>query len=621
MKKALPQISTFKKALVILTILFSVELLILTLMSLYDITYLQGQPTSQTKATIPTSSDIKADTITISSNNLDELDILPSSYDTLKTQFGAFSPNELTTFLRYAAVLKTGSQNTITEGYSYLLTSNTNILIPQVYIDQYLTNKILNISQQLEQENKNNTDLVPYIKISEDSTLLKALNLCIQTNLEKYLNGEACTDELIKITDEDFAPTLSFLAQSLKYTPYSDSNDYQKYISNNQYIYALNHPSSTESEQNTNTNYNNNVYLDLNSEHLRKLTLILNYINLISQNLKVSSDTTKDIENLSQIIAELSQYEYGQEIPQEIKNLIYDDALNIVPASIEYAKANPTISYLIKCISSDNTVETFVSPMYTFTGSDQNPLSSLSFEINDQNFEEPYDVTPATQARGTVRIPIFMYHRIEPVPVGQDKFKTGLYVDPVDFEKQMAYLVKKNYKTINSLEYYNLLKAGKNPVQKTVMITFDDGSLGQYTTAYPILKKYGLTAVFYIISQRSGINGTQAREMSDNGMEIGSHSARHPDLTKVTDPAQLSSEIISSKYALQSATGKTVSSFCYPGCGYNATVLSYVGSAGYITATSCGSKIDNYPAHAYTLSRVHAFGDMQSFKNLLSGVH
>ncbi len=127
--------------------------------------------------------------------------------------------------------------------------------------------------------------------------------------------------------------------------------------------------------------------------------------------------------------------------------------------------------------------------------------------------------------------------------------------------------------------------------------------------------------MFYIISQRSGINQTQTKEMSDNGMEIGSHSARHPDLTKVTDPEQLSSEIISSKYALQSATGNTVSSFCYPGCGYNGTTLSYVISAGYTTATSCGSKIDNYPGHVLTLSRVHAFGDMQSFKNLLSGVH
>jgi peptidoglycan/xylan/chitin deacetylase (PgdA/CDA1 family) len=107
--------------------------------------------------------------------------------------------------------------------------------------------------------------------------------------------------------------------------------------------------------------------------------------------------------------------------------------------------------------------------------------------------------------------------------------------------------------------------------------------------------------------------------MSDNGMDIGSHSAHHPDLTKVSDPDQLSAEIISSKYALQSATGKNVASFAYPGCGYNSTTLSYVASAGYAIAVSCGSTIDNYPGHALTLSRVHAFGSMDSFKNLLSG--
>ena len=183
----------------------------------------------------------------------------------------------------------------------------------------------------------------------------------------------------------------------------------------------------------------------------------------------------------------------------------------------------------------------------------------------------------------------------------------------------MAYLVKKNYKTISAQEYSDILKTGKNPTQKTTMLTFDDGVLNQYSTGYPILKKYGLTGVFYIISQRSGINQAQTKEMSDNGMDIGSHSAHHPDLTKVTDPSELSAEIVSSRYALQNATGKPVTSFCYPGCGYNSTTLSYVASAGYTIAVSCGATIDNYPSHALTLARVHAFGSMDSFKNLLSG--
>jgi peptidoglycan/xylan/chitin deacetylase (PgdA/CDA1 family) len=166
-----------------------------------------------------------------------------------------------------------------------------------------------------------------------------------------------------------------------------------------------------------------------------------------------------------------------------------------------------------------------------------------------------------------------MYHQITQAPAGQNSFQTGLYVDPSDLEKEMAYLVKKNYKSITPLEYYNLLMSGENPTQKTVMITFDDGVENQYTNAYPILKKYDLTGVFYIIAQRSAITAAQSKEMSDNGMVIDSHSSTHVDLTKVTDPTQLSYEVISSKYALQTTTGKTVYSFAYPGCGWNSETV------------------------------------------------
>ncbi|KKQ11094.1 MAG: putative xylanase/chitin deacetylase, partial [candidate division WS6 bacterium GW2011_GWE1_36_69] len=129
--------------------------------------------------------------------------------------------------------------------------------------------------------------------------------------------------------------------------------------------------------------------------------------------------------------------------------------------------------------------------------------------------------------------------QLESPPKGQSSFRSGLYVDPLDFEREMAYLVKKNYKTASSAEYYKILKSGKNPKQKTVMITFDDGVRNQYTNAYPILKKYGLTGVFFIVSQRSGIMGTQMKEMTANGMEIGSHSAQHQDLMKISDPKVL----------------------------------------------------------------------------------
>ena len=618
-KKDLPQISVFKKTLVILGILFSLEILALTIMTIFDLTGIGLNTKSQAKAFSFNAKNLKGEDITVSTQAIEELDLLPSSYESLTTTLGTFSPHELTTFLRFGKTTKTSDQTNLTDAYKKLLETNANILIPQTYIDKVLLEKIYDISEQLKEQNRNSEEILPYIAISNDSVIIQKLNQCIQDNIDAYLEGETCTEIVQKITNEDLSPTLSFLTQSLMYTLDTEQKDFNRYVSNNLHMYTLNNSTKSGYTQNENSPYTNSIMLDINAEHLRKLSLISAYLNLLSQDIDIPQEISQEIEEFSTLIDFLSQYSYGTEIPEEIAQLIQNPAINLQSSNTTIGELEPKVAFLIKSMSVNSTIETFVAPIYTFTGTDETPIPSLTFDVNDNNFDEPYDVTPAAQSKGTVRVPIFMYHRIEPVPEGQSSFKSGLYVDPLDFEKQMAYLVKKNYKTITTTEYAELLKTGKNPTQKTVILTFDDGSTGQYTTAYPILKKYGLTGVFYIISQRSGINQAQTKEMSDNGMEIGSHSSRHPDLTKVTDPDQLSSEIISSKYALQSATGKTVSSFCYPGCGYNSTVLSYVGSAGYTTATSCGSKIDNYPAHIYTLSRVHAFGDMQSFKNLLSG--
>jgi peptidoglycan/xylan/chitin deacetylase (PgdA/CDA1 family) len=386
-------------------------------------------------------------------------------------------------------------------------------------------------------------------------------------------------------------------------------------------MYQLAKKQDTTVENTTNINISN-VYLDLNNDHIHKAQLIANYLTQAYKQLNLdNTQINNQISSLNSLIQTLDSYKYGDTIPSSIANFLSSSSLNI-SSDDNHLPLDNQIEFLVKSLDINGQTQTFVAPMYVFSSTDKKfPIPSLTFTINDDNFNEDYDVTPASQVKGTVRVPIFMYHQITQAPAGQNSFQTGLYVDPSDLEKEMAYLVKKNYKSITPLEYYNLLMSGENPTQKTVMITFDDGVENQYTNAYPILKKYDLTGVFYIIAQRSAITAAQSKEMSDNGMVIDSHSSTHVDLTKVTDPTQLSYEVISSKYALQTTTGKTVYSFAYPGCGWNSETVSYVTSAGYLLGMSCGSTIDNYPQYRLELSRVHAFGDMQSFKNLLSNVH
>ena len=228
-----------------------------------------------------------------------------------------------------------------------------------------------------------------------------------------------------------------------------------------------------------------------------------------------------------------------------------------------------------------------------------------------------YDVPPAPQKANSVRIPVLTYHHVAPLPNGSAR---DYFVSPKIFDEQMAYLAEKNYNILTPKEFYDILQTGKNPKQKSVMLTFDDGNKDNYDNAYPILLKYGFTGVFYVPSNRRGISNSQLKEMSNNGMTIDPHGKTHMLLSKITDPAVLYDELVVSKINIQNITGKTSISFCYPGCEYNGTVTSTLASNGYLLGFSCGESIDHRIGSRFVLSRMHVYNDMANFKSILSGV-
>ena len=78
----------------------------------------------------------------------------------------------------------------------------------------------------------------------------------------------------------------------------------------------------------------------------------------------------------------------------------------------------------------------------------------------------------------------------------------------------------------------------KNSRPNTV-ITFDDGHLTNYTIAFPVLRKFGFRAEFFItpgqIADSNRIKVHQLKEMIDNGMAIGSHGLTHAYLDDLDD--------------------------------------------------------------------------------------
>lgn len=223
---------------------------------------------------------------------------------------------------------------------------------------------------------------------------------------------------------------------------------------------------------------------------------------------------------------------------------------------------------------------------------------------------------PTVQAKNSVRIPVLTYHHVAPIPA---KSAPDYYVTPEVFEQQLAFLAVSGYQTLTPDEYYNYLQAGKNPERKSVLLTFDDGASDNYRYAFPLLKKYGFSGTFAIVSSRSGISSAQLKEMAQAGMVIASHTSTHPDLTKI-DPAALASELAASRAALQAMSKSQVDILVYPGCMYNKEVVAAARAAGYKMAFTCGSRIDNKFNQRYALYRIHIYDKLEDFKARLVGI-
>jgi len=80
-----------------------------------------------------------------------------------------------------------------------------------------------------------------------------------------------------------------------------------------------------------------------------------------------------------------------------------------------------------------------------------------------------------------------------------------------EFEKEIVYL-RKNYDIISMDDAVGKIKSKQGFARPSVVLTFDDGYLDNYTLAYPVLKKYNLPATIYLTT---GLIGTSERTWPD----------------------------------------------------------------------------------------------------------
>jgi peptidoglycan/xylan/chitin deacetylase (PgdA/CDA1 family) len=87
-----------------------------------------------------------------------------------------------------------------------------------------------------------------------------------------------------------------------------------------------------------------------------------------------------------------------------------------------------------------------------------------------------------------------MYHHVLP--------EAGFIASSVEqFEAQMRYLAENGWTTLDSATFARYKRGELTLPRKSVLITFDDGWRDNYIYAYPILKRYGLKATLFVVTE------------------------------------------------------------------------------------------------------------------------
>jgi peptidoglycan/xylan/chitin deacetylase (PgdA/CDA1 family)/glycosyltransferase involved in cell wall biosynthesis len=186
-------------------------------------------------------------------------------------------------------------------------------------------------------------------------------------------------------------------------------------------------------------------------------------------------------------------------------------------------------------------------------------------------------------------LPVLMYHHVGP--------ETGLgtlTVTPAEFAIQMKWLQEAGFECICPSQWRSWCEDGTPLPAKPIIITFDDGYADLERYAFPILEGRNMKATVFVVTGEIGgtnnwdrhkglaksllLNADQVKYWSQKGIEFGSHTRTHCDLSKC-DKDQIHREIIGSADDLESVTGVRPRSFAYPYGIYTLKVTEIVSRA------------------------------------------
>lgn len=228
-------------------------------------------------------------------------------------------------------------------------------------------------------------------------------------------------------------------------------------------------------------------------------------------------------------------------------------------------------------------------------------------------------------------IPTLLYHQVLDQPAESIH---KIFIESSAFEKQLKSIKKRGIETITFSEYEKYrngeLDARKFP-KKPIVLTFDDGYADNEEIMLPLLSRYSMKAVVFVLGDRSIRENTwdvahgekpfplmsheQIKRLIENGIEIGAHSMTHKPLCSLSDE-ELYQQIVESKHSLEKEFGIEVVSFSYPWGEWDERVRSLVIQAGYKYAVATDSGGMTWEDDRWAIFRPNIFSSTNWFSFL-----
>ena len=223
-----------------------------------------------------------------------------------------------------------------------------------------------------------------------------------------------------------------------------------------------------------------------------------------------------------------------------------------------------------------------------------------------------------------LRLPILMYHYIEPWPADASDIRKGLTVRPEDFTAQVAYLHDHGYVTVSLYELMAALRTGTALPPNAVILTFDDGYRSLMDYAVPELNRYGYRGTVFVITElidrefEAYLTWPQVEALYAQGWKIEPHTKTHDELAGEDRDFQLY-QMLGSLQTVEAHIGVRPRFFCYPAGKYDDVTLRLAHELNLWGAVTTTPGRWHSLADQYTLSRVRVDGQ-GTFDNFVTSL-